>query len=540
MLGHRDPQQSLFSAQNLPHRVPAESFYARMGAVSASLFKDDDLKEMYHPDNGRPSLPPSLMSGVLLLQFYDNVSDEEAVERCKYDLRWKVALNLSLDFPGFDPSSLSYYRARLLEHQKERYAFDRLIQVGREAGFIPDKVTLLTDTTWVKGAGAVQDTYTLIRKAIRKLLKQLGYALPGKRHGLADEARKLIATYLDTDRKANIDWADRKQRAGQLKVLVQDAEAALELALEHSDEAEVRATNWLLTKILGDDLDKDEHGDPQIAEGTAPERIISISEPEMRHGRKSAAQRFDGFKVATSTEAESELILDIQDLPAPGSDGVQLLPTIQRVEAQAGVIVERVMGDGAYGSGKNLAGCANSPTHPVDLLAPQERPADPEVHKSAFRIDLEAKTATCPEGHTVSGSTVTNHGEPALQFQFARAICEACPLFARCVKSKANGRTVTADAYDTYRQAARLRQETDEFKTLYPKRSRVECKQAELVGQGLRETRYLGQPKRQLQRLWTAAAVNLKRPFKLAETRKADLAAALSRVDRQRPGLMPA
>lgn len=540
MLGRRDPQQSLFAAQSLPHCVPAESFYARMGAVSATLFQDDDLKELYHPDTGRPSLPPSLLSGVLLLQFYDDVSDEEAVARCKYDLRWKVALNLPLDFPGFDPSSLTYYRARLLEHQKERYAFDRLLKVGREAGFIPDKVTLLTDTTWVKGAGAVQDTYTLIRKAIRKLLKQLGYALPGTRHGLADQARQLIATYLDTDRKANIDWADPQQRAGQLKVLVQDAEAALDLALAHTDDAEVRTTGWLLTKILGDDLMQDAHGDPQIAEGTAPERIISITEPEMRHGRKSAAQRFDGFKVATSTAADSELILDIQDMAAPGSDGEQLLPTIQRVETQAGVIVERVIGDGAYGSGQNLAGCANYPAHPVDLLAPLERPGDPEVHKAAFQIDLQARTATCPAGHTVSGSTATSHGQAALQFRFARATCAVCPLFARCVKGKVNGRTVTADAYDGYRQTARLRQETAEFKTLYPERSRVERKQAELVGQGLRNTRYLGQRKRQLQRLWTAAAVNLKRLFKLAETRTADLAAACSRLNRQPARALPA
>ena len=186
MLGRRDPQQSLFSAQNLPHRVPADSFYGRMGAVSGVLFKDDDLKEMYCPDNGRPSLPPSLLSGVLLLQFHDDVSDEEAVERCRYDLRWKVALDLPLDFPGFDPSSLSYFRKRLVEHQQERYAFDRLLKVGRAAGFIPDRVTLLTDTTWAKGAGAVQDTYTLLRKGIRKLLKQLGYAVPGKRHGLTE------------------------------------------------------------------------------------------------------------------------------------------------------------------------------------------------------------------------------------------------------------------------------------------------------------------------------------------------------------------
>jgi transposase len=167
MLGRRSPQLGLFDAFALPHRVPGDSFYARMGAVYSKLFRDEDLAMMYDPDNGRPSLPPSLMSGVLLLQFHDNVSDEEAVQRLLFDLRWKVALGLPLDYAGFDPSSLSVFRKRLLENGQERYAFDRLIQVGREAGLIADKVTLLTDTTSVKGAGAVQNTYTLLRKGMR-------------------------------------------------------------------------------------------------------------------------------------------------------------------------------------------------------------------------------------------------------------------------------------------------------------------------------------------------------------------------------------
>src|SRR5574341_827825 len=227
MLGRRHPQRSLFEAPVWPHAIPSDSFYARMGAVSEILFRDEDLADMYCLDNGRPSLPPSLLSGVTLLQFYDNVSDEEAVERTRFDLRWKVALHLPLDFAGFDPSCLSYFRKRLIEHGQERYAFDRLIAVARTAGWLPDKLTLLTDTTWVKGAGAVQDTYTLIRKSVRKLLRQMGYALPQKRRGLAAEVQRLLATYVDHDRKAEMDWSDPEQRAAQLKVLVQDAEATL-------------------------------------------------------------------------------------------------------------------------------------------------------------------------------------------------------------------------------------------------------------------------------------------------------------------------
>jgi hypothetical protein len=333
----------------------------------------------------------------------------------------------------------------------------------------------------------------------------------------------LLASYLDQDRKAAIDWTDPPQRAAQLKVLVHDADAALDLAAAQADDPDVRSAGWMLTKILGDDVVTDEHGDPQIGQGTAPNRIISVTDPEIRHGHKSKAQRFDGFKTAVATEVETELILDVADLPATSGDGEHLMPTVSRVEEHAGVTIERVIGDGAYPSGENLAACATHDPMPIDLVGPLTRPADPEVAKSAFHLDLEAKQAICPEGHAVGGTVARTHGQPALQFRFKRQLCAVCRLFARCVKGKVQGRTITTDGYELYRHLARQRQETAEFRTLYRKRSRVERKQAELVRHGLRRTRYLGQAKRSLQRLWTAAVVNLKRLFRLAERRGSEL-----------------
>ena len=100
------------------------------------------------------------------------------------------------------PSSLSVFSRRLLEDGRERYAFNCLVQVGQAAGFLPDKITLLIDTTPQRGAGAVQDTYSLIRKGIREVLRAAGYTVAQKRRGLAAK----LAAYLDSDRKASIDW----------------------------------------------------------------------------------------------------------------------------------------------------------------------------------------------------------------------------------------------------------------------------------------------------------------------------------------------
>lgn len=139
MLGKRKPQYSFFDAIGLPHRVSPNSFYGHMGSLTGKLLRDDDLKDMYCAENGRPSLPPSMMAGAMILQFYDDVSDGEAVERIRYDLRWKVALNLGLDYDGFDASSLSVFRARLVKHKQERYAFDRLLSIAREEGFLIER-----------------------------------------------------------------------------------------------------------------------------------------------------------------------------------------------------------------------------------------------------------------------------------------------------------------------------------------------------------------------------------------------------------------
>ena len=133
--------------------VQENSIYYGLSQVS-DIFKDELFAEAYS-FSGRPSIPPSLLIKVLLLQFYDKVSDREAENRARYDLRWKVALGLSIGESG-----------------KERKAFEEILGAAIAKGLLPgDCARQIVDSTYMLGAGAVQDTYTLIRTAIRKLLK---------------------------------------------------------------------------------------------------------------------------------------------------------------------------------------------------------------------------------------------------------------------------------------------------------------------------------------------------------------------------------
>ena len=107
MLGKRSAQRGLFETDNLYlDHVGQDSFYGFLASQRDQIFDDEDFADLYCLDNGRDSVPPSLLATVLLLQTYDGVSDQEAKERADFDLRWKVALGLEIEERPFAKSTL--------------------------------------------------------------------------------------------------------------------------------------------------------------------------------------------------------------------------------------------------------------------------------------------------------------------------------------------------------------------------------------------------------------------------------------------------
>jgi len=97
MLGTTDPQAELLDCQSLcGHLVAEDSIYAKLAALGDRLFTDEDFSDLFDPTKGRPSVPPSLLAKVLLLQSLEGTSDRETTDRLRCDLRWKVALGLPL------------------------------------------------------------------------------------------------------------------------------------------------------------------------------------------------------------------------------------------------------------------------------------------------------------------------------------------------------------------------------------------------------------------------------------------------------------
>lgn len=115
MLGKRPAQENLFNADNqYVSFVGTDTFYGYLASHRHELFRDEDFASLYCLDNGRPSVAPSLLACALLLQWYDNVSDQEAVDRAKFDLRWKVALGLAMEEEPFAKGTLWLFRTQLI------------------------------------------------------------------------------------------------------------------------------------------------------------------------------------------------------------------------------------------------------------------------------------------------------------------------------------------------------------------------------------------------------------------------------------------
>lgn len=484
-------------------KVPKGSIYEVLAHAPAAQFEDAAFAGMY-AERGRPSYPPSLMIKLLLLAIHDKASDEEAEQRCLYDLRWKYALGLRLNEDGPDKTTLCRFRARLLLHRRAGEAFFQVLRWAREHGVLAAQIEEVVDSTAVHGAGAVQDTLTLIRKAIRKVARSV--------QDVPEHAEWAKAILEAPDQKPAIDWNDAAARQQALKALVDEGRAALERTAGTELSAEQQQVRDLLQTVLGQDVEPDEAGGVRIRQGVAKDRICSVTDPEMRHGHKTSSGRFDGHKAEVGVDLASELIVHTEILAGNATDGEHLAEKIAETEDEVEVRVAGVMGDTAYGRPAVREAMRQEQRN---LIAPVTDPNNRGLFtKDAFQIDLAARECVCPAGERGRPHFATD-GQLS-GFRFQAKTCESCPLRSQCTTSR-HGRIVSIRPDEADYRALRAEQQTEEWKARYRQRARVERTLALLVRYGMRQARYVGRLKTELQLLFTALLVNLQRLAQLPQ-----------------------
>ena len=172
MLGERSDQRGLWEADQLYlDYVGRDTFYGLLASLRGRMFRDTEFAEFYCLDNGRDSVPPSLLATALLLQVHDKVSDAEDKAPADFDLRWKVALGIEVEDRPFAKSTLQVLRAQLILHDKVREVFEGSLRFARESDYLKRRsMKVALDTTNILGRGAVKDTYNLLADGTVKLL----------------------------------------------------------------------------------------------------------------------------------------------------------------------------------------------------------------------------------------------------------------------------------------------------------------------------------------------------------------------------------
>jgi len=515
-------------------RVAADSIYGLLHRECFGLFPDELFADLFC-DVGRRSVPPMIVAVVMVLQRIEGCSDREAVDRFTFDARWKYAAGgLDFDYPGFVHTVLVDMRARLAASEAPDRIFDVVLATAKRAGLVGRRRVL--DSTALYDAVATMDTVTLIRSAIRGLLRVCDAGLEGELRGLLVRDDDYGAAG-----KPICDYEDREARQALVDALAKDARALLGALDGRELQEAVAQAAALVATVIGQDLDEGPDGVFRIARRVAKDRVISTVDCEARHGHKTSASGFDGYKGHVAVCPDSEIITETAVSAGNIGDGAvggELLATDLPDQEQASdadqhdtPIAEQapddqppdderlaVYGDSAYGAGDlldtlstagALANCkVQAPTAPAGRYP-----------KSDFQIDLHAGTVTCPAG-TVAVLRALRDEQIA---RFAKA-CGGCPLAQACTGSP-KGRTIRVGPHEALLAHARERQADPAWKDDYTAtRPKVERKIAHLTRRrhGGRRARMRGRSKIAADFKLLAGAVNLARLATLGLTRHND------------------
>ncbi len=504
MLGRRDRQGGLLRAgTQLGEKVVAGlGFYGKVASEGWELFRDEDFAGAYCLHNGRPSAAPSLLALARLLQFYARVSDAEVVARCRFDLRWKVALDLDLASvkAPFAKSTFQAFRARLTLHAEEGMAFEKSVRAAREAGLLPADLRVALDSSPVRGRGAVKDTFNLLSDAIVAVVRTVAekrvteVEQEAKRAGVE---RHIASASIKGSEL--VDWDNDGAVSTFLRGLLDDCDRVVALA-EASDCANAEVE--LLKKVMDQDVEREgQGGKPQIRHGVTPGRTVSVHDPEMRHGHKSNGKVYSGHKGHVSVEVSSGIITAVAVSQPGEADGAQVASLLEQTKGTTQSPVEQALGDCAYSTRDSISGAQKAG---VEIVTKMPSPPKKRYGPEAFEVSAEGREAKCPSA--VPSAQVKKRGDGYVHF-WSQEDCGRCPSRSSCTQVARRSLSVLPDFHERRERERYAR--SPEGREVLRRRVVVEHAIGRLKNLGAGRARYFGRAKTQAQWLWSAAVVNL-------------------------------
>jgi hypothetical protein len=480
--------------------------FAFLRAHRHEIFDEDmqnALVAMYNSKSsrGRPPVPPAMLAMATLLQAYERQSDAAAIEDLVLDRRWQLVLGcLDADEPVFGQGTLFDFRQRLIAHDLDKRLLDQTVEVARRTGAFGNKaLRAALDSAPLWGAGRVEDTFNLIAHAMEVVARCAAEVL-GVEAAAVIEQSGLELLGRSVKAKLDIDWSDEEQRYQALQRLLTDVQRLRDWV---DDRLAGRATAppmkealELLERVVQQDLEPDpDRGGQRIRRGVAKDRRISITDGDMRHGRKSKSRVINGYKRHIAQDLDTGLILAVDVQPANRPEHEVVAALEGELSGLAELHVDR-----GYLASPVVRAMHDAGT---TVVAKPWAPANRGLYtKFSFIIDLDQGTVVCPAEKV---APVRRQ-----QAKFSAADCDACPLRAKCTTAAlGSGRSVSLHSDEAFHLELRARQRTSEGREALRERVAVEHALAHVCRRQGPRARYRGQRKNVFDLRRVAAVENL-------------------------------
>lgn len=502
---------------------PHGNIYLQMRDELGTLYSDEQFADLF-PVRGQPAEAPWRLALITVMQYLENLSDQQAADAVRSRIDWKYALSLPLTDAGFDASLLSEFRTRLVTGNAEQRLLDLQLACFKSRGWLKARGKQRTDSTHVLAKVralnrllCVSQTLVyvlnllaevapewLAAQASAEWVERYGYRLEHETLPLGEEARRRQAEQVGADGWKLLTALDRAETPAWLRILP-PVQILRQIWQQQYTPLE-QGGHWR----------DDDHALP-------PSQMInSPYDVEARYTVKRST-RWVGYMVHLTETCDTDtphLITHVVTTPAGVNDDRLTIPIHQALQAK-GLLPAQHLVDTGYVDAELLI--QSQAEYQIDLVGPTRKNYRWQAkHRTGFssddfHIDWQAQVATCPEGKTSLSWTpaIDRRQNPVIKIKFSTRDCQACPSRALCTSTTRHlRRTLTVRPYEQALALAQARQreQTRAFRQLYNQRAGIEGTHSQaLRTMGLRRSRYLGLAKTHLQHLGTAAALNLLR-----------------------------
>jgi hypothetical protein len=488
-------------------------FYVFLRRIRAELFDDAfqaELAAVYQP-RGTAPLPAALLAMVTVLQAYDQVSDADAVVAARMDRRWQLVLgSLGTTDALFSQGVLVKFRARMVAHDLDRKLLDRTVALAKATGqFGWQALRAALDSSPLVGRGRVEDTWNLLGRALRTVVTCAATTLHVPREAVLTGAGVTLLGAPSLKAALDIDWGDPAAQADALARLLAEVDRVEAWVAAHVPLAEaptVQAALTTLRRVLTQDLEPDPTtGQRRIRRGVAPDRLPSLGDPEMRHGRTTRTRPVTGYKRYVMKLVDADLIVGVEVRPANEPEH-QTLAVLEPTVTQHGPIAELQIDRGFLASPRVGALHADGVAIRAKAWTSANRGHFP---KQAFAIDIGSARVVCPAQQVaaIPAGATTVHFPPA--------VCQPCHLRAACTTAAHRGRSVTIHPQEVLLQTLRAAQQQPAGRAHLRERATIEHSLARIDQIQGGTARYKGVRKNTLDLRRTAVVANLQRLARL-------------------------